>query len=314
MWDRVGDRTELQYIDPSLLWPSALYLSRSPELLNRRPGGSLCWVRAFSTASCQQRVSKLTGNPEGPFCWVVAIFTHLVSNSLGVPRAPSAGRWLSLPHVVSDFSGPQLSDFLFSPSYIIVQSLTQSLEWHVWSSSSGNNCHAVHRSLSPGASVYECTMGFLPCPIFSAKPAYAFSSHKCHRNVSLPSGASLWNGIFGQVDGQYTTPEPVHISLLAFTYMHIAHKILLSRTDYRQRTENHRAGFKSYTKLFELYFVLMSFRETLINLFNPTIIIGKKKESRPNSVNLISQIVKKRRKLLIQSSCFEDIKIHYISI
>ena len=40
------------------------------------------------------------------------------------------------------------------------QSPTQSLEWHVWSSSSGNNRHAVHRSLSTDASVYECTMGF----------------------------------------------------------------------------------------------------------------------------------------------------------
>ena len=37
---------------------------------------------------------------------------------------------------------------------------TRSLEWHVWSSSSGNNCHAVHKSLSSGASVYECIMGF----------------------------------------------------------------------------------------------------------------------------------------------------------
>ena len=37
---------------------------------------------------------------------------------------------------------------------------TQSLEWHDWSTSSGNNCHAVHRSLSSGASVYECIMGF----------------------------------------------------------------------------------------------------------------------------------------------------------
>ena len=103
---------------------------------------------------------------------------HLVSNSSdlllvwsltlsGALRAPSAGRWLSLPQLVSDFSGLQLADFLSSPSYIIVQSPTQSptqwptqsLEWHVWSSS-GNNCHAVHRSLSSGASVYECTMGF----------------------------------------------------------------------------------------------------------------------------------------------------------
>ena len=52
---------------------------------------------------------------------------------------------------------------------------TQSLEWHVWSSSSGNNCHAVQRSLSSGASVYECIMEFLPCPISSAKSAHAIS-------------------------------------------------------------------------------------------------------------------------------------------
>ena len=122
-----------------LLWSSALCLSRSLELLNRRPGGpALYWVLAFSTASCHQLISKLT-------------------------------------------------DYLSSPSYIIVQSPTQylpitghrnvslqpSLEWHVWSSSSGNNCHAVHRSLSSGASVYDCTVGFKPCPILSAKHAHA---------------------------------------------------------------------------------------------------------------------------------------------
>ena len=62
------------------------------------------------------------------------------------------------------FWSPKLTDFLSSPSYIIVQSPTQSLEWHVWSSSSGNNCHTVHRSLSSGTSVYECTMGFYFVP------------------------------------------------------------------------------------------------------------------------------------------------------
>ena len=72
------------------------------------------------------------------------------------------------------------------PSYIIVHAhsisphnwpseyeLPPSLEWHVWSSSSGNNCHAVHRSLSSGASVHDCTVGFLPCPILSTKLAHA---------------------------------------------------------------------------------------------------------------------------------------------
>ena len=56
----------------------------------------------------------------------------------------------------------KLTDFLSLPSYIIAHSI--SLEWHVWSSSSGNNCHAVHRSLSSGASVYDCTMGFYHDP------------------------------------------------------------------------------------------------------------------------------------------------------
>ena len=39
-------------------------------------------------------------------------------------------------------------------------SLPLSLEWPVWLWSSGNNCHAVQRSLSSGASVYESIMGF----------------------------------------------------------------------------------------------------------------------------------------------------------
>ena len=47
--------------------------------------------------------------------------------------------------------------------------------------------------------------GILPCPILSAKPAYAISSHNCLWNLSLPSGASLWNGTFGRVEGQNTT-------------------------------------------------------------------------------------------------------------
>ena len=121
-------------------------------LLNRSAGGPLYWVRASSTTSCHQRVSKLIEGPEGPFCRV----------------------WLSLPHLVSNSSDLQLTDFLSSPSYIIVQSPTQSLEWHVWSSSSGNNCHAVHRSLYSGASVYECTMGFYLVPYCQPSPPMRF--------------------------------------------------------------------------------------------------------------------------------------------
>ena len=56
----------------------------------------------------------------------------------------------------------------------MVQSPSQSLEWHVWWSSSGNNCHAVHWSLSSGASVYECTMGFYLVPFFQPSPPTRF--------------------------------------------------------------------------------------------------------------------------------------------
>ena len=151
--------------------------------------------------------------------------------STGGPGAQlSAGWWLSLLHLITNFSGPQLirapsplrPDVAFpttsclltrlisncnssgasrplrpdvalpttsrpSPSPTLTgtnltfvlaelynsspptQSPTRSLKWHVWSSSSGNNSHAVNRSLSFGASVYECTMGiFLARPISSA--------------------------------------------------------------------------------------------------------------------------------------------------
>ena len=111
----------------------------------------------------------------------------------------------------ADFSGPLLTDFLSSPSYIIVQSPTQSLEWHVWSSSSGNNCHVVQRSLSSGASVYECIMGFYLVPFRQPNPPTRFLSITGQWNVSLPSSASLWNGMFGRVQGQYTTVTHNHI-------------------------------------------------------------------------------------------------------
>ena len=121
--------------------------------------------------------------------------------STGGPGVHSAGCWLSLLHLISNFSGPQTpSGFPRAPSAewgfpyhtptptgtrtgtvltsvltelynssTPTRSPTRFLKSHVWPSSSGNNCHADHRSLSSGASVYEFTMGiFLPRPISSA--------------------------------------------------------------------------------------------------------------------------------------------------
>ena len=175
---------------PPLLWPSALCLSRSPDAQPEAHSAGFLYCILSPTGL----VPKLHRGSRGPlllgggFPYHILSSTRLISNSQGVPRASSAGWWLSLPHLVSDFSDLQLTGFLSSPSYIIVQSLTQSLEWHVCSSSSGNNCRAVHRSLSSGASVYECTMGFLPCPIFqparlrdffSELPSECVTSFRC---------------------------------------------------------------------------------------------------------------------------------------
>ena len=144
MWERVGDRTELQHIDPHSIG--------------------------------HNRVSF-------PFSWVAK------SGAWG-PTMLGTG---FLYHILSPTGlVSKLTNFLSSPSYIIVQSPTQYLpitdhrnvslppspEWHVWSSSSGNNCHADHKSRSSGCISLWLYRGILPCPIFSAKSAYAISPHK----------------------------------------------------------------------------------------------------------------------------------------
>ena len=168
-----------------------MFLFRSLGLLNRGPESPLCWVLAFSTTSCHQRV------------------------------------W-----------SPKLTDFLSSSSYIIVQSPTQylpitghrnvslplSLEWHVWLSSSGNNCHAVHRSLSSGASVCGCTAGFYLVPYCQPSPLTRFLPITGHWNVSLPLSLEwhVW-----PVEGQYKTEGAIPFSgLLHFTL--VTHFIMLS--------------------------------------------------------------------------------------
>ena len=82
---------------PPLLWPSALCLSRSPGLLNRRPGGPLCWL----------------------------CLLHLITN--WSPKLHRGSRRPLRPGMAfpttsfSDISDPQLSDFLSWPSYTTVQ-------------------------------------------------------------------------------------------------------------------------------------------------------------------------------------------------
>ena len=90
-------------------------------------------------------------------------------------EAHSAGCRLPLPHLVTNGSGLQTHWLpVFTELYNSSITHSISLEWYVWSSSSGNNGHAVHRSLSSSASVYNCTMGFYLVPYCQPSPPTRF--------------------------------------------------------------------------------------------------------------------------------------------
>ena len=108
------------------------------------PWSPLSWVLAFPTTS------RLTPTPTELLVFFCSIRRPYITFKL--PRGD-----MDTPPQLLPISG----DWDVS--------LPLSLEWPVWSSSSGNNCHAVQRSLSSGASVYESIMDFfLPRPISSA--------------------------------------------------------------------------------------------------------------------------------------------------
>ena len=129
-----------------------------------------------------------------PFSWCC---------SIGGLGAHSAGCWLSLPHLVTNRSGHQTNWLpVFTELYNSSIAHSISLEWHVWSSSSGNNCHAVHRSLSSGSSVYVSTMGSYLVPYCQASSPTRFLPVTA---IGMCHFSCLWNGMFGRVEGQYTT-------------------------------------------------------------------------------------------------------------
>ena len=120
---------------------------------------------SFSRAA-QPEAQQPSSLLDDGFLYCILSATLWSPNSIGVPEGPFGQVWFSLPHLVYDsvqaLTGtPTLTSVLTElyNSSTPTQSPTRSLEWHDWSSSSRNNCHAVHRSLSSGASVYECTMG-----------------------------------------------------------------------------------------------------------------------------------------------------------
>ena len=164
-----------------------------------------CWLSLPHLVT--NGASKLLGTPRAlsarsGFPYHILSATSLDSNSIRGPEGPFGLVWLSLPQLISN-SVRFLTVWLLVLTELYnsstpTQSPTQSLEWHVWSSSSGNNCYAVQRSLSSGASVYESIKGFYLVLFHQPNlPTWSLSIIG-HWNVSLPSGASLWNGMFAR--------------------------------------------------------------------------------------------------------------------
>ena len=144
VWEEAGDRTELKYFDPHSY------------------GRQRC---VFLVLLMLNLGSTLLGDG---FLYCILSASSLDHNSSG-PQAPFGLMWLSLPHLVYNSHSDWNCNSTVLTSVLTKFTPTRSLKSQVWSSSSGNNCHAVHRSLSSGASVYKCTMGiFLPRPISSA--------------------------------------------------------------------------------------------------------------------------------------------------
>ena len=139
---------------PPLLWPSTLCLSRSPGLLNRRPRGPHCWL------SLPHLISNFSG-------------AQLIRGS----KSPFGLMWLSLSHLV--YNPLQLSDFLSWPSYIIVQRpLNRLLD--LWNGMFDRHQAEITVMQFRGHSLpvhqsMRVSWDILPCPISSAKPAYAIS-------------------------------------------------------------------------------------------------------------------------------------------
>ena len=133
------------------------------------------------------------------FLYCILSATSLDPNSIGGPKPLWPGvAFLTTSYLLTPSPTLTLTSVLTElyNSSTPTQSPTRSLEWHVWSSSSGNNCHAVHRSLSSGASVYEGTMGifFTSSHFISQFPPSRFplitAIRMCHY---LPVHHSEWH-------------------------------------------------------------------------------------------------------------------------
>ena len=176
-----------------MLWPSrCVFLvllgcstgGLGPTLLD---AGFLYWI--LSASSLDPKLHRGSRGPPSVWC--------------GFPYHNSSPTlWNSTGN--SDFLLDSNSTELYNGS-----TPTRSSKSHVWSSSSGNNCHAIHWSVSSGASVYECTMGIFSSSHFISQfPPTRFPLLTAIRMCHLLPVHHLGMAFLAGSKGQNTTYIP----------------------------------------------------------------------------------------------------------
>ena len=172
MWEGVGDQTNI--LTPTLMAITA-FLSRSPGLLNRGPGGP----------------ASLGHGPHSSFFSPTHLKLWTPTAQLGALRAPSAGCWFSLQHLTPtdlNFLSPGLYNNL-TPTYFLrasqfrTQFNPSTVKVISWYSSTGCTCY-LHWCISYFDSLPDRRS---ICNILIS--VFSFSQIGCHTNAkehSLP--------------------------------------------------------------------------------------------------------------------------------
>ena len=149
---------------------------RPSSLLN---DGFLYWILSATSLDPNSSDFQLNRGPEGPFGLVCLPLLHLVSNWSGFLSWLSyilVQRPLNLWNGMFDRHQPEITVMQFTGHSLLVHQ-SMSVPWDFFTLS-----HFI-----------------------SQIPPTRFLSITSHWDVSLPSGASLWNGISARVEGQNTT-------------------------------------------------------------------------------------------------------------
>ena len=180
-------------------------------MLNWRPRGSLSWVRAFLIASYQHLLWTPTHQgTNGPFGLMWLSLPHIVYNSVQSPT----------PFLCS-IHGPYIT-FKLPRGDMDTPSRLRNFFRYLWNGLSDRHRAEITVMQFTGHSLPVRQSMRVPWEYFYLVPfhqpisAHPISSHNCHWNVSLPSGASPWMAFWAGSKGQNITLEEVGVTIKCF--------------------------------------------------------------------------------------------------